>query len=139
MRAALLLLSITAAGCGGSSGSRAAGPAPAPAQAPADPDAPELQILERFQTLSDYVEQSKAHCERLATSIDTWVAGNRDEVTALMERARAEPGLEGDHMERVERRLEVVFDRVLGAVDGCRGTASVERAFARFDRFVEGV
>jgi hypothetical protein len=103
-----------------------------------DPDAPELQVLERFQSLSDYVEQSGAQCERLATSIDSWMDGNEREVTALVERARAEPGLEGDHLLRVEQRLEAVFDRVLGAVEPCRGTASLDRAFARFDRFAEG-
>ncbi|HUS64442.1 MAG TPA: hypothetical protein VMZ28_07850 [Kofleriaceae bacterium] len=122
-------------GCGGSA-RKARGPG---GGGEPDPDAPELQVLERFQSLSQYVEQSGAQCERLATSIDSWMDGNQDEVEALVERARAEPGLEGDHLVRVEQRLEAVFDRVLGAVEPCRGTASLDRAFGRFDRFVEGV
>lgn len=135
MRTVIMLAFLAA--CGGTS-SRGARPAGGD-QAPADPDAPELQILERFQTLSDYVEQSRAQCDRLATSIDSWLDGNQRDVAALAERARAEPGLESEHLERVEQRLDAVFQRVLGAVDPCRGTASVDRAFARLDQFVEGV
>ena len=134
----IVLVLVSAIGCGG--GARTAkGPGGGGGAGEPDPDAPELQVLERFQSLSDYVEQSGAQCERIATSIDSWMDSNEREVTALVERARAEPGLEGEHLSRVEQRLEAVFDRVLGAVEPCRGTASLDRAFARFDRFAEGV
>lgn len=137
MRAVLVIVivNVMVLGCGGGA-RRAKGPG---GGGEPDPDAPELQVLERFQSLSEYVEQGGAQCERVATSIDSWMDANEREVAALVERARAEPGLEGDHMVRVEQRLEAVFDRVLGAVEPCRGTASLDRAFGRFDRFVEGV
>src|SRR5688572_22522089 len=112
---------LLAAACGGSGTSQSspATPPPAPAEAPANPDAPELEILERFQTLGDYVSKSGGQCARLATGLETWMDGNGGEVAALIDRSRAEPGLESGHLARVEERLERVFAQVLAAVDAC--------------------
>src|SRR5690349_23888521 len=98
----IVMVMVVVVACGGGA-RKATGPG---GGGEPDPDAPELQVLERFQSLSEYVEQSGAQCERLATSIDSWMDGNEAEVAALVERARAEPGLEGDHLVRVEQRLE---------------------------------
>lgn len=130
-RAALLLL--VALACGGGSkrdttapGGEAAGGAPA------------LEVLDRFQALDDQVERSRGACPRLASTIDSWLDGNAGEVQALMQRAQAEPALEGAKADEVEQHLERIFDRVLDAVAGCQGQGGVDRAYARLDAFMEG-
>jgi|SRR5690606_10505486 len=131
-RAALLLALV--ASCGGSRGGAPAGGA---ATGAGPGSAPELEILDRFQGLATYVEQSGASCPRLATSIESWLEGNAGAVSALVERARAEPGLSETDLRRVEARLERVFDGLLGAVDRCRGHAEVDAAYGRFDAWIK--
>ena len=130
-RRALPLLLLIAVACGGrsktdttaASGERAG--------------APELQVLDRFQALDDQVEKSRGECPRLASSIDGWLDGNQADVSALMEQARSQPGLDGARADEVEQHLERIFDRVLDAVSACKGQGGVEKAYARLDAFLE--
>jgi hypothetical protein len=127
-RAALLLLLALA--CGGksktntASGGEGAG-------------APEEAVLARFQALDDEVEKNRGQCPRLASGISAWLDGNADHLKALMQEARAEPGLEGARLDEVEQHLERIFDRVLDAVNGCKGQGGVDQAYARLDAFLE--
>ena len=98
---------------------------------------PELEILERFQGLASYVEQSGESCPRLATGIESWLDANEVEVSALMQQARAEPSLPESDLARVEARLERVFEQLIGAVDRCGGEPTVQAAHARFDAWIQ--
>lgn len=105
-----------------------------PSNAPAPA---ELEVLERFQTLSEYVTRSNGRCDRVATSIDTWMQDNATVVAQLMDRARAQPTLDSADLQRVEARLGRIFDRILTAVSACQGQAEATAAYQRFDTWLE--
>lgn len=132
-RAALLLVALVAAACGGRAGAGTDSNRPGGEAS----GAPELAVLDHFKALDDSVERSRGRCPRLATSIDSWLDGNADTVRGLIEKSRAEPGLEGGHLSRVEQHLERIFDRVLDAVTTCKGKGGVDQAYARLDAFLE--
>ncbi len=134
-RAALLLVALVAAACGGRAGAGAGTDTTRPGGDASG--APELAVLDHFKALDDSVERSRGRCPSLATSIDGWLDGNADTVRALIEKSRAEPKLEGGHLTRVEQHLERIFDRVLDAVTTCRGKGGVDKAYARLDAFLE--
>jgi hypothetical protein len=131
MRRAALLALLLATACGGSS-KRTDTATPA-----GDQSAPELAVLDRFQTLDDEVEKSRSECPRLATSIDGWLAANGDQVRALLDESRARPALAGGQLDEVEQHLARIFDRVLDAVTTCKGQGGVDQAHARLDAFLE--
>jgi hypothetical protein len=131
-RRALPLLLLIAVACGGRSKTDTTA-----ASGDATGGAPELAVLDRFQALDDQVEKSRGECPRLASSIDRWLDGNQADVSALMEKARSQPSLDGARADEVEQHLERIFDRLLDAVSACKGQGGVEKAYARLDAFLE--
>jgi hypothetical protein len=131
LRATALLPLCLLLACGG--GSRPAAPGPSGG----DSGAAEHQILDRFKTLDDRVEQTRSRCDELAAGVDAWMASNAEEVGGLIERSRAEPGLEGAELARVEDTLERIFDRVLDALGSCKGQGGADAVHARLDAWLE--